>query len=95
MSGIYLYDPHAGTTLLTPLPTDSSYVATQINSSGKVVWSAYQGSDLEIFLYDPVAGITQLTNDGNEDSNPQINNSGQVVWTNYEGTCDIVGVAAT
>jgi hypothetical protein len=57
----------------------------QINSSGKVVWQQYDGSDWEIFFWNGSA-VQQLTNNSTDDRNPKINDLGQVAWEHYDGT---------
>jgi hypothetical protein len=54
-----------------------------------VVWSGWDGSDWEIFLYDG-ASTTQITNNGLADSTPHINNNGHVVWSGSDGSDDEV-----
>ena len=55
----------------------------QINN-GNVVWSSYDGSDYEVFLYDG-ANITQLTNNTVGDFRPTLNAMGDVVWHGFDG----------
>jgi cysteine-rich repeat protein len=57
----------------------------QINDNGYVVWSGWDGTDAEIFLYDGTT-TTQLTNNSYDDLDPQINNNGYVVWSGWDGT---------
>ena len=61
--------------------TDNNYddQDPQINSNGYVVWSGYDGSDSEIYLYNGTT-TTQLTDNDYPDSEPQINSNGYVVW---------------
>ena len=57
-----------------------------INDSGQVVWSGYDElGEYSIYLFDPVAGITQLSNNGFENFDAQINDSGQVAWQALDG----------
>ncbi len=51
-----------------------------------VVWSGYDGSDMEIFLYDGNS-TTQLTNNSYNDYDPQVYGS-NVVWMGEEGWSD-------
>jgi hypothetical protein len=59
---------------------------SQINDAGQLAWSGYDGSDYEIFFYEPTDGITQLTNNSYDDSAAQINDAGQVVWEGFDGS---------
>jgi len=56
--------------------------APQINSAGKAVWSAADGTinnDTEIFYYNGTS-VVQLTDNTADDTSPVINNNGAVAW---------------
>jgi len=71
--------------------TDNTYKdsSPQTNSRGDVVWSGYDGSDNEIFLYVAPSGITtKITNNSYDDLSPQINDKGDVVWSGRKDGSD-------
>ncbi len=54
-----------------------------LNADGRVVWAASDGSDTEIYGYNPLAAepqVYQITDNEYFDMAPQINNQGQVAW---------------
>lgn len=53
------------------------------NDDGKVAWSEYDGSDLEIYYYDD-GDITQVTNNSLDDYYPKTHNGG-IVWAQDDG----------
>ncbi|MFZ5448336.1 MAG: glycosyl hydrolase family 17 protein [Thermodesulfobacteriota bacterium] len=79
--------PAAAANYVTTQITDDSYDAwgPQINASGQIVWSAFDGTDYEIYLYS-AGTTTQITDNSYEDGQPQINASGQIVWSGHDGT---------
>jgi hypothetical protein len=70
--------------------TNHSYwdMRPQINASGQVVWSGFDGSDWEIFMCSICDGSdnTQITDNSYSDHATQINASGQVVWHGGNGS---------
>lgn len=51
------------------------------NNLGQVVWSGKNdGNQEDVFLFDPIAGLTNITNSPENERYPQINNLGQIVW---------------
>ena len=62
-----------GTYTITQI-TNNTYNdnSVQINDNGEMVWSGYDGTDHEIYMYDG-ASITQLTDNPYYDFSPQIN----------------------
>jgi len=53
----------------------------KLNDNGDIVWSDWDGSSDEIFLYDISSGITSMLTDNNYDNTlPQIADNGEVVW---------------
>jgi hypothetical protein len=53
-------------------------------AGNNVVWSAYDGQDYEIYLYNKTTGITQITNDTVDDLDVQIGSN--LVWRKGTGT---------
>ena len=53
-----------------------------LNNNGEVVWSGYDGTDWEIFLYDGTKTV-QLTDNAYDDLYPQISDNGYVVWVGH------------
>jgi hypothetical protein len=56
-----------------------------LNNNGEVVWSGYDGTDWEIFLYDGTKTV-QLTDNSYDDLFPQISDNGHVVWEGNPNT---------
>ena len=57
-----------------------------MNDNGQIVWSGYDGSNWEIYLYsDGRTRPLTIGEQGQHNLYPWINNSGQVVWSGYEG----------
>lgn len=53
--------------------------------AGLIVWTEFEGSDEDIFLYDVATGeTTRITNNGYNDVAPQID-AGRIVWHGYPG----------
>ncbi len=73
-SEIFLYDIAAQTlTRLTNNNTDDEHPSI---SSGRVVWSGFDGQDWELFLYDTANGqTTRVTNDATDQQDPQFDGS--------------------
>lgn len=61
-------------------------VSPQVDSSGKAVWLASDGSDNEVFLWNGSA-VVQLTNNSLNEQSPQIAN-GVTTWIANDGTDD-------
>ena len=56
----------------------------RINSSGRIVWSGYDGSDFEIYSANSDgSGLVQITNNSYIDEDPRINSSGRIVWQSF------------
>ena len=60
--------------------------APQINNNGDVVWSGYDDSYEEIFLYDGTSTRQLTDNHHSRAGGHQINNNGEVVWYGYDGS---------
>ena len=57
------------------------YDSHLINAKGDVSWLGYDGHDYEIYLYSAATQTTrQLTNNDNDDTNPQLSDNGNVSW---------------
>lgn len=52
----------------------------QANDGGQVVWRGWDGHDYEIYLWDG-ARVVRLSDNDQDDEDPQINDAGQVVWS--------------
>jgi hypothetical protein len=60
--------------------------APRINSTGRVVWSSFDGSDFEIFAANADgSGLVQITSNAWLDESPEINDAGQIVWQAFDG----------
>jgi len=86
---VYLYKTSLATTLLSNGFNSAS--DSDMNESGKVVWSgSLPGDNEEIYLYDSVVGgaPVALTATGRpaRSSAPKINSVGDVVWQTWNGT---------
>jgi hypothetical protein len=77
---IYLY--RGGT--ITRLVSNANVYPPRINDSGEVVWSGFDGNDLEIFFYDG-SQVIQITYNNYDDWFPELNNYSKVVWIGWDG----------
>jgi hypothetical protein len=85
----------------SPPPSHAQYAVIQITDNGRnnmyprvndhgfVVWSASDGTDQEIFMYNGQS-VVQLTDNALDDGQPELNNAGQVVWEGDDGADDEV-----
>jgi len=74
--------------LLSSFSTDGIGNATtgisnlSVSSNGDLVWTASDGNDNEVYLYDGIS-IQNLSNNNVDDRDPTINSSGQVAWSGF------------
>jgi hypothetical protein len=74
---------HAGVSNLTNSASLDER-APQADASGRAIWSAWDGSDFELFRFDPATStVTQITNNTVDDRYPQIASNG-VISRNYD-----------
>jgi hypothetical protein len=83
---IFVYD--GTTTVLSNPPYNVDVRNPRINNRGQVVWSADNGGEHEIFLYDGSA-IIQLTDNDYRDLWPKINDLGHVTWRGEVGDWEV------
>lgn len=81
-------DGHSSYTFLN----NTYYTGLNINSSNMVVWSGYNGTDKEIYLYNPSTNTTTSLTNNNEkwDDFPVINNNGAVAWRSLDNNTYLV-----
>jgi hypothetical protein len=83
---IFVYD--GTTTVLSNPPYNVDVRNPRISNRGQVVWSADNGGEHEIFLYDGSA-IIQLTDNDYRDLWPKINDLGHVTWRGEVGDWEV------
>jgi Tol biopolymer transport system component len=81
----------AGPPVVRLTTNDREDFSPRINSSGRIVWSGYDGADFEIYSSNADgSGLIQISNLSGVDEDPRINSSGRIVWTNFfNGEYDI------
>jgi hypothetical protein len=77
------FDGYSTRTLATVPHAPNYGVLNPQLHQGRVVWSAYDGHDFEIYLFDGIASY-QMTDNAYDDINPQIHN-GQLAWQAWDG----------
>ena len=77
---VFLYD--ADTKTSSAISGNTVFIDShQINANGDVIWTASDGHDQEVYLYSSVTHTTrQLTNNDNDDTNPQLSDNGNASW---------------
>ena len=91
LGDLLLYDTRTGsekTIANGPITDDWRYLDDRRLGDGAVVWSASDGHDAEIFLYDIASGATtQLTDNDTSDTEPEVGR-GYVLWARTESLQD-------
>lgn len=63
-----------------------NYYPALINSSNNIIWSGWDGTDMEIYVYNATTGVTtQMTDNDYWDDFPRMNNNGIIAWRSQVG----------